>query len=601
MRTGSDGKLRVNFKGKEFELKEFIETFLWIVDKDMKARKLKLNGGQRKLLETVERLRREGKPVRVDVLKARQIGYSTLIAAINFTEWLTRPYARIAVIADVKDHAANIFRMYRTFYDNLNRFWGEETKAKIEGSKERDGRDLRPELGMTRAGQTMVNAENGASLEVVVEGEGAGRSGTYLSVHLSECAFFHDLRGTMNAVSNAVSLKNPESMIFLETTANGFEGFKEKWDVDVASPEGVYVPVFTPWFSNPDYSLPLPPKGLPKLEAWLYEKLKAHPEVKDGQAMWYWAKYLEGGKERDLLLQEYPWDPTDAFVSTGGSVFDADAIARRKNEVSKDRTKEHYGGFSCRWEWSPDGASIAVSDISFSEEAGGAVRILEDPIPGHPYVVTIDPNMGGDDDAAIVCRDNSTLRQVAVLRDKKIPPDALARQAYCMGMWYNGALVSSETNVVQIVEDYLVKAKYPRLYMAQESVVSDANMRISSSFGHRTTPANRQFMIDSERVSFRENPSTVTDYETLDQMEGFQLRRRTADGPLKAQAASGYHDDLVMALCAFWLVRTQISSVPSPEYRGIKDAFKGERIEVSRDAERKRRESLVNPARWIFG
>lgn len=568
----------------------------------MELVRLRLNKGQRRLIEEVEETRREGKPVRVDVLKARQIGYSTVIAAMNFTEWLTRPYARIAVIADIKDHAANIFRMYRTFYDNLNRFWGEEAMDEIERASKlgkRDPRDLRPELGMTRAGQTMVNAENKASLEVVVEGEGAGRSGTYLSVHLSECAFFDDLRRTLNAVSNAVSLKNPESMIFLETTANGFNEFKNKWDVDVGNPEGIYRAVFTPWYENPEYSMELPPKGLPVMEEWMYRKLKEHPKVSDSQAMWYWTKYLEGGKDKELLMQEYPWDPSDAFIATGGSVFDPSLVAKRKDEVSADRTKERYGRFSCRWDYSEDGNTIAVSDIDFIEEPGGVVRILEEPMENHPYVVTIDPNMGGDDYAAIVVRDNTTLREAAVLQDKKIPPDELARQAYCIGCWYNTALISSETNVVQIVEDYLVKARYPRLYMSQDTVVQDASLRISSSFGHRTTVQNRQFMIDSEKVSFRNDPRTITDYDTLTEMEGFQMRRRTADGPMKAQAANGYHDDLVMALVAFWLVRSQIGSVPSSEYS--KSLVGGEKAD---DRRRDDGSGSVkggdNPLDWIY-
>lgn len=586
----------VRFKGHAMGMAEFMETFLWIVDKDMELVRLRPNRGQRRLLEEVERARAEGRPVRIDVLKARQIGYSTAIAAMNFAEWLTRPYARIAVIADVKDHAANIFRMYRTFYDNLNRFWGEGAMDEIERASKlgkRDPRDLRPELGMTRAGQTMVNAENRASLEVVVEGEGAGRSGTYLSVHLSECAFFSDLRRTLNAVSNAVSLKNRESMIFLETTANGFNEFKNKWDVDVGSPEGIYRAVFTPWFENPEYAMDVPPRGLPLMEEWMYRKLKEHPEVGDRQAAWYWAKYLEGGKDRELLMQEYPWDPSDAFVSTGGSVFDAQLIAKRKDEVSADRTRERYGRFSCRWEWSADGSSITAGDVGFVEEPGGCVRILEEPVEGHPYVLTIDPNMGGDDYAAAVVRDNSTLRQAAVLRDRRIPPDELARQAYCLGCWYNTALVSSEVNVVQIVEDYLVKARYPRLYMAQDTVVQDSGQRVSSSFGHRTTAQNRQFMIDSEKVSFRNDPSTVTDYDTLTEMEGFQMRRRTADGPLKAQAANGFHDDLVMALVAFWLVRGQMGSVPSPEYARTNPAAGG-----SEGAGRQGR--AENPLDWIY-
>ena len=47
-------------------------------------------------------------------------------------------------------------------------------------------------------------------------------------------------------------------MVVIESTANGFEDFKERWDAAVAG-ENDFEPVFFAWFENPDYSMPVVP------------------------------------------------------------------------------------------------------------------------------------------------------------------------------------------------------------------------------------------------------------------------------------------------------------------------------------------------------
>jgi len=60
----------INPKNAKF----YIEKFLKIKTKDNKIKGLKLNPSQKKLYETIKREHNLGKPVRIIILKARQMG-----------------------------------------------------------------------------------------------------------------------------------------------------------------------------------------------------------------------------------------------------------------------------------------------------------------------------------------------------------------------------------------------------------------------------------------------------------------------------------------------------------------------------------------------
>lgn len=59
--------------------REYIEKCLKIRNKQGNIVPFKLNGPQNRLYEQIKELRTQGVPVRIIVLKARQMGFSTLI------------------------------------------------------------------------------------------------------------------------------------------------------------------------------------------------------------------------------------------------------------------------------------------------------------------------------------------------------------------------------------------------------------------------------------------------------------------------------------------------------------------------------------------
>ena len=128
--------------------------------------------------------------------------------------------------------------------------------------------------------------------------------------------------------------------------------------------------------------------------------------------------------------------------------------------------------------------------------------------------------------------------------------------------------------------ELIVKAKYPKIYVTQAKSYENYRQVVRPQFGHRITTVNRQFAIDSFANAFEENPSIVRDYDTLCEMESFQLVEHVdKEGKVtrsKQEAAGSAHDDLVMAFAAFFLVRQQQTALinkPTTYGAGIGQSF----------------------------
>ena len=103
----------------EVPLYKMIEKFLYIEDADGKRIKFILNRDQIDLYKEMCEQKLKGEPIRIDILKARQKGFSTFIAGVIFCETVFQAGQKAAIVADIAEHATNLFQKYNFFYDNL--------------------------------------------------------------------------------------------------------------------------------------------------------------------------------------------------------------------------------------------------------------------------------------------------------------------------------------------------------------------------------------------------------------------------------------------------------------------------------------------------
>ena len=561
---------------------KFIEAFLFISDKKGNIIPFILNNDQVALYEEMCIQKMAKKPMRINCLKSRRIGISTFVAAIIFCSVAFKAGQNAAIIADIAEHATLLFNIYKFYYNHLPK-------------------ELQLNTIASSAKEMIFEHDNfrTSTIRIMVQGDSAGRSGTYQYIHMSECAFWDDLDNTLVSLLQTVENSNLDSMVFLETTANGFNEYKGKWDYDCANYGGLslYKPVFLPWFSDttcikPDDEITFDFNHLYDFEKELIEKYN----LTINQIAWYREKYGDCNGDISKLRQEFPSNPVEAFITSGDSVFKAEYLAQRKNELF-GKPPLRRGLFSYESKSSQDGNAIDISNIKWLDSANGVIRILEEPDPTHPYVVCCDTSSGGSDYYATVVFDNYTCHQVAVMVVNKTDYVFPSYQTYCLVKMYNNALLSAECNdnTGTMLLQLCYKAGHRFIY--QDTDFENLSTRFMDKYGYKVKTTNRQAMVEMFANTFSENPNIIQDYETLNEMESFQyVRLNKKELKNKAQATGGSHDDIVMAICGFFYCRNQQQAIPYKEpVKHIQSL-----AEVEAKIEQRRRENSSKSVRSVY-
>lgn len=505
--------------------KDYIENCLKIKTKSGTVVPFRLNDAQRKLYAVAKRQQDAGKPVRLIILKARQLGFSTLTEGLIFHACATRRNVNALIVAHREDATANLFRMSKLFYDELPapvkpmlRASNAQELVFENPSKLRSEREAKPGL------RSRIRCATAG-------GRGIGRSDTLQCVHLSEYAFWPDgadgkaatLAGILQAVPSL-----PGTMVVIESTANGFEDFKERWDAAVAG-ENDFEPVFFAWFENPDYAMPVVPGT-----EWTPEErdLRDTYHLTDEQLQWRrWCIANNCGGSLDMFRQEYPASSGEAFLHSGTGVFDNEQIVLRLERLPEPAGRGEF------------------ADGEWTESETGPIMLYELPEKGVPYVLGGDTAGEGSDYFTAIVINNVSGRIAAKLRQRYSEPEYV-RQIYALGRFYNDALVAIETNFSTYPVMKLQEMDYPDQYAREREDTYTRQMK--KSFGFRTDRQSRPRAIANLVEVFSSHPEWFTDRELLEEMLVFCYNEDH-----RPEALAGKHDDLVMGAAITYAVRHQ--------------------------------------------
>ena len=514
--------------------REYCENVIWIRDKRQKLVQLKFKPAQTALYEAIKKELQEGRPPRIIVLKGRQQGISTITEALMFQDSATRPMVNTLIVAHRDDSTAALFNMNKLFYDYLPAKL--QPMKKASNAKElvfenptRDPAEKRKRPGL----RSRIRC-------ITAGGKGAGRSLTQNNVHLSEFAFWpgnkmETLLGIMQSVPDDIN-----TLVVIESTANGYDEFKDLWD-GAEKGENGWVPVFLPWFMEPDYRKPVEPGVVWKEEE---TKLAEQFGLDEKQLAWRrWCIRTNCGGDVNLFRQEYPCTPDEAFLLSGDAFFDNDVIMARRNTAPKPLREGMFAYTE------PEIEGGAPVDWMFTERVNGFIRIYEEPKDGHPYVLGGDTAGEGSDRFTAYVIDNSTGKQVAELQHTS-SEIFYARQVYCLGRYYNDALIGIEINYSTYPQLKLEEWHYPNFYQRERFDTFTGQM--VKAFGWATSSKTRPVALAELHTIMEENPELVVSWHTLGEMLTFVY-----DKDRKPQAASGQHDDLVMAAAICYSIRGQ--------------------------------------------
>lgn len=536
---------------QEVPVWRFIERYIRITTKKGRFICFELKLAQIQLYKELCLQKRQGKNMRINILKARQLGMSTFIAALYTVLTLLVPNQTAVIVADKAGHATNIFKKYKFMYQNLP-LWIKETIPLIASN----AREVSVDYG---DGQM-------SSIKIVVADEDAGRSDTCQYLHLSEVASWKNIEDTLTALLQVVDDTNENSMIIFETTAKGVNEYKYIYDLDMSG-ETAYKALFYAWYMDPEYVKPYWGFELLEHEKKLVEELHLSLD----QIAWYRAQYEKLRKNLDKVRQEFPSTPLEAFITSGSGVFPMALVQKRKAELISIQ----FPKFEFTWDKkivSPEGDTVTLKNPQLVEKEDGNITIFEKVQPRHPYIVNVDPAMGGEDNFVAHVFDNNTHKQVAKFRiNKSTNYQWIAAQIYCLARYYNKALLNAECNnsTGTYILQFAASCGFDFIY--QDTSFENKSERFEDKYGYKLKTTNREALINLTVDHFTDDYQMINDYLTLCEMENFQVIKNENTGKEKMMASSGNHDDHVMALLGVFLARrsmlqtTELLDVESEE------------------------------------
>lgn len=298
-----------------------------------KTEPLIFNRAQRYVHQRLEEQRARTGKVRAILLKARQQGFSTYIAARFYHRVSLRKGVQVYILTHEQDATNTLFGMVERYHKHT---------------------PLRPSTGAANAKELIFDRLD-SGYEVGTAGTKAvGRSKTVQLLHGSEVAFWPNANSHFAGVVQTIP-DMPGTEIVLESTAHGVGGeFHERWQQAEAG-IGDYIAIFVPWFWSEEYRRETP-------EGFVLDDDEREYAANHGlsleQMAWRRAKIAEL-KDPLLFMQEYPATASEAFQVTGHDSFiPADLVLRaRKTDcepfgplvVGVDPAREGDDRFSIAW------------------------------------------------------------------------------------------------------------------------------------------------------------------------------------------------------------------------------------------------------------
>ena len=285
----------------------YCKSALQVFSKNDRYEPFVLNPVQQAIWTVVQEMLADSGSVWLLILKARQMGVSTFVAALYFWLMHLTPGGKRAFLLAHEDEAAKkITAIYQGYWD-------------------RHPRALRRPL--SRSSTEGLSFVHGGGLETgTASTPSGGRGGTVSLYQGTEVAFWRHYAAHSAGSMQQVPWR-PGSMMILESTANGpVGGFYERWR-NAELGRGRFRPLFFPWTFDPEYTCDVP-RGFelsrePPNEIVLSEfDYQREHGCTMGQMAWRREKIEElsvDGMDGALLFtQEYPITAREAFLQTTG-------------------------------------------------------------------------------------------------------------------------------------------------------------------------------------------------------------------------------------------------------------------------------------------
>lgn len=285
------------------EFPKYAGLCLKIKTKEGRIVPLVLNRAQLFVHEKLEEQRRTTGRVRALILKARQQGFSTYVAARFYHRSSLNHGVGVFILTHEQAATDNLFNMVARYHEHS---------------------PLKPHTGAANAKELLFDRLDSGYSVATAGQKAVGRSKTIQLFHGSEVAFWPNAGDHFAGVGQAIP-DLPGTEVILESTANGITGeFYERWQQAEAG-VGDYIAIFSPWFWEPGYRRKVPEGFSLRADKMTGEDVseKEYAELHgldNEQMCWRRGKIAEL-KDPMLFKQEYPATADEAFQATGHDSF----------------------------------------------------------------------------------------------------------------------------------------------------------------------------------------------------------------------------------------------------------------------------------------
>lgn len=288
-------------------------------------------------------LEHSGDGILFAVLKARQLGISTITECIIAHRIFFYGNITGLIASDVEDHTINLYEMVARIIDN-SPWWLRPRSA----DPEKDYRAKNKIISFADQ-DSVLRFSNGKNMQGGRDQE-KGSIGTGQTIHLghvSEFALWANAEQIYDSLLPAVPM-SPKTFFVIESTAKGRGNeWQRTWDRAKAG-LGRLKPVFFPYYTDPaDYRMPAPANWAPKdftlahaeriyqtSPQWVGKNVTLTRE----QMFWYEQKYEEY-KDSKMLYKfraEYCCDDLEAFQASSQGVFPGELLDDLRNKAVKE-------------------------------------------------------------------------------------------------------------------------------------------------------------------------------------------------------------------------------------------------------------------------
>jgi len=472
------------------------------------------------------------------ILKSRQLGFTTDESIDMLDDTLFTPHFNSLFIAHTKDDATSIFDKKVDYawkgMHEIHNLWKMESDTAMELKFDFG------ELDGKFRGQTV------SSISV----SNSGRSGTYNRVHISE---FAKLCATypikaQEIISGTIPTVPFDGRIDIESTAEGMGGhfsdmFWEAWNRG----EPIHTTQFKAHFYNwtwDDEEINKVKEIIPveQMEDVRFKELQEAHNLSDKEVTYYYLKWLSLKKDWNILRQEYPTTPEEAFILSGSPYFNTERITML---IHKTKVPIWQGEIELKCQHPTQCSFIELCNSKrpiLTEQANGKLLIWEHPQSYSSYIQGDDTAEGvGQDNSVADVINNKTLKTVASYVSGSCPPDEFALVVFALGLYYNNAYTGVESNKDGLwINDTLFKMGYPNLFFRER--YDDITKSVGKQLGFRTGARERDPILANLKSYLNNYDDIWVDRAFLDECLTF-IRNKVG----KPEAMEGRKDDRIMA------------------------------------------------------